>query len=376
MSSPFVFGKIATGKTFINRVNERKRVSENFLSGTNTMLISPRRWGKTSLIRKAADECSKNYPNIRFCFIDLFAIKSEHEFYEVLLTEILKASDTKFESLIKTAKEFLKQIVPIFSLNLDNESSFQLSIEWEQLKKNVSEILDLPDKIAEKRKIKFVICIDEFQKCTQFENSLQFQQQLRSAWQMQQNCSYVLYGSKRHVITQLFENQSMPFYRFGDLLYLNRIEKKYWLPYLQEQFSGTEKEISLHFASMLVSTVQNHPFYVQQLAHQLWIKTKTKVTQKIFDDALEELLLYTSVMYYKETDSLTSLQLSLLHAISDGHVQLTSKKVLNKYNLGTAGNILRIKEALEKKEIIDFFEKRPMFIDPLYEVWLKQNLFK
>lgn len=376
MFSPFVFGKIAGGNAFVNRDKERKRVIQNFLSGINTMLISPRRWGKSSLIKQAAIECSSENGDIRFCFIDLFAVKNEHEFYERLLTEVIKASDTQLESWMKTAKEFLKQIVPIFSLNLDDQSNFKLSLEWEQAKKNAGEILNFPEKIAAKRKIKFVICVDEFQKCMQFDDSLNFQQKLRSVWQTQQHCSYVLYGSKRHVITELFESQSMPFYRFGDLLYLDKIEKKHWLPFIQEQFKSTGKEISPQLASRIVEQVQNHPFYVQQFSHQVWINTTQKATGRIIENAIEELLRYNSVMYYRETDMLTNLQLSLLHAISDGHSQLTSKEVLNKYNLGTSGNILRIKEGLEKKEIVDFFERKPLFIDPLYEVWLKRNLFQ
>ncbi len=375
MSSPFVFGKIATGSSFVNRENERTRIIHNFTAGINTMLISPRRWGKTSLIRQAANECMQDHKNIRFIFIDLFAIQNEHEFYEVYLTEVLKASGTKLESWIKTAKEFLKQIVPIFSLGLNDDSSLKLTLEWEQVKKNTSEILNIPEKIAQSRNCKFVICIDEFQKCTQFKDSLNFQQKLRSLWQLHEQCSYVLYGSKRHIIMELFESQSMPFYRFGDLLYLDKIEKKHWIPYLRKTFRSGEKKIPETVAENLVERVNNHPFYVQQLAHQVWINSEEIVTAETIESAIEELLRYNSVMYYRETEQLTSLQIALLHAIVDGQNMFFSKEVLNKYNLGTPGNIQRIKEGLEKKEVIDFFGQTPLFIDPLYEVWLKQNLF-
>lgn len=95
MRSPFQYGKFATGSTFINRVSERKLLKMNLYSGINTMLISPRRWGKSSLVKEAMEELLIEQPDVRVCFIDAFTIRSEEEFYSVFSREIIKATESK-----------------------------------------------------------------------------------------------------------------------------------------------------------------------------------------------------------------------------------------------------------------------------------------
>jgi len=376
MRSPFVFGKIVTDNAFINREKEIRKLKINLLSGINTILISPRRWGKTSLVNKTAQDLIKENRNMRFCFIDLFEIKNEKEFYEVWLKEILKASATRWEEWVNTGKEMLKGIIPSFSFGIDPQNDFSVKIELQQVKKNSAEILNLPEKIAKKKKLRFIICIDEFQKIAQFDDSLNFQQKLRAKWQYFQETSFCLYGSKRHIITDLFEDQSMPFYRFGDTIYLKKIEKIHWKKYIADSFLKSNKSIPSNIISLLIKTVNNHPYHVQQLAHQVWINTQTNVTVDVFNEAVEELLTYNEIMYIREIDKLSSLQISFIEAIVNKEKHLTSKEVIKEYDLGTTGNINRLKRSVENKEIIDFFEKTPVFIDPLFELWFKQNYLK
>jgi uncharacterized protein len=96
------------------------------------------------------------------------------------------------------------------------------------MEKNYREVLQLPEKIAAKKNINVVICIDEFQNIESFKDSLAFQKKLRTEWQHQQMVTYCLYGSKQQMMTSLFEKQSMPFYRFGDVIYLSKIKRKEW----------------------------------------------------------------------------------------------------------------------------------------------------
>jgi len=119
---------------------------------------------------------------------------------------------------------------------------------------------------------------------------------------------------------------------------------------------------------------RNHPYYVQQLSHQVFINTDAEATDKTVENAIEEIFLYNSVMYMREIENLTMLQINMLRTILAGEKALTSKEVINKYQLGTPGNIQRLKQSLESKEIIDFFEKQPEFIDPFFELWCRRNI--
>lgn len=373
MNSPFTFGKIVSDKTFINRDNELFKLKFNFKSGINSMIISPRRWGKSSLVQKAIEESKSENSNLRVCFIDIFKINSELEFYEILLKEILKNSTSKWEDWIKTGKDFLKNVVPGFNLGIDPQNDFSIKLAWNDIEKSPDEILNLSENIALKENIQFVICIDEFQKITKFKESLNFQQKLRSAWQYQNKTSYCLFGSKRHIITDLFQNQSMPFYRFGDMMFLQKINKKHWVKHIVNVFAETGKKISNELTISIIEKVQNHPYYVQQLSHQVWINTSKIVNKSIIETSIDELLLYNGIMYANEVENLSSLQINYLRAVIDKEEKISSKQSIRKYNLGTPGNIPRIKKAIEKKEIIDFFEKEPNFIDPLFQYWFAKN---
>jgi hypothetical protein len=371
METPFVFGKIVKGRSFINRENELKHLTGNLTSGINTMLISPRRWGKSSLVVKAAQQVSRNNKNIKFCYLDLFRIQDEDHFYESFVHEILKASSNRWQEWVSTAKDLLKGIVSSVSIGTDPTQEFNLKISWENLKREEKTVLDLPEKIAQKKKIRFVICIDEFQKIAAFNESLFFQQKLRSHWQEQNHTSYCLYGSKRHLISEIFTSPSQPFFRFGDVIFLQKIEPRHWYRYIQKQFAATGKIISREIIGRILDVTSNHPYHIQQLAYYLWRLTGKEATLDIFESSLEELLLNNEILFRKELENLTLLQIRYLVAIMNREPHLNSMDTIRKYKLGSPGNLGTIKNALETKEIIDFYESEPVFINPLFEYWLK-----
>ena len=373
MESPFVFGKIAKGKSFINRKPELKQLTGNFKSGINTMIISPRRWGKSSLVLKAAEQVTQDRKKIKVCHLDMYRIQDEQHFFESFTYEVLKASSNMWQDWISTAKELLKGIVSSVSIGTDPSQDFSLKISWENIKKEENAILELPERIAKQKKIKFVICIDEFQKVAEFKNSMFFLERLRSHWQGQKNTCYCLSGSKRNVLTDLFTSQSQPFYRFGDLILLQRIKQKHWHLYIEKQFDATGKSINKNMIDRILEVTGNHPYHIQQLTHYLWRLTEEEVDSSTFEIALEELLLNNEILFKREVEHLTPLQLNYITAIVNKERHLTSMVAINKYKLGSPGNLSTIKSALENKEIIDFYESEPTFINPLFEYWLKRS---
>lgn len=373
MESPFNFGKKVQGDYFINRVEEIKRLETNFISGINTMVIAPRRWGKSSLVDKVSEIVSLKYQDIKFVHLDLFKIKNERDFFEQLLTSAIKASSSKWEDWMKNAKKFLKGLVSSFSVGIDPYQEFNFKLNWEQPEILQTAIIDLPERIAQKKKLKLVICIDEFQKIADFPNSIQLQQLLRSAWQTHKSCTYCLYGSKFHIINELFTNESMPFFNFGDILYLDKIPTEHWHHYISDRFISTGKKIKKKYIEYIIHLSNNHPFHVQQLSHQLWRTSTKSVDDKTFAQALDELLRYNQILYSRIMDGITELQFNMLSAIASGETQLNSRDVIQKYHLGTSGNVETIKKALAKKDLIDFSREKPEFEDPLFEYWFSKN---
>lgn len=375
MDTPFIYGKLAIGENFTDREVEKMRLAQNFLSGTNTILISPRRWGKSSLVLKAASEVQNSDQNILIAFIDLFNIRNEEDFYKALAENVLRVTSSRMEEVVSSVKQFMKQWVPRISFSPDSQQEFSLTLNWNELKKQPDEILDLADNIAQSKKSKLVICIDEFQNIAFFEDPLAFQKKLRSHWQTHQSVSYCLYGSKRHMMMDVFTSPSMPFFKFGDLLFLSRIAINFWILFIRERFRSTGKAISESQAEKIATMAEGHPYYVQQLAQLVWLRTDKEVTSGIVDEAMDGLVLQMSLLFQGITENLTTPQVNFLRLLSDGETRHTTKANIEKYQLGSSAHVIRIKKSLIEKEIIDEQPGGVIILDPVYSNWLRNYYF-
>lgn len=376
METPFIFGKIASADYFTNRKSEIGQLVTNFNSLINTIIISPRRWGKSSLVEKATKIAQQENANIKFCFIDLYNVRSEEQFYQLLSQEVLKVSSSKLDELLEISRSFLTRLIPKISFSPDCNNEISLGADWELVKKQPNEIIELAENIASAKNFKFIICIDEFQNIADFEAPLEFQKKLRSHWQHHKNTGYCLNGSKRHMLLDVFSLQSMPFYKFGDLMFLKKITEEHWVPFIVGRFSATGKTISEKDALLICTLVENHSFYVQQLAHLAWVATKRKCKKEQILDAHENLLLQLGFLYQTNTDGLSNTQVNFLKAVLKEEDKFSSKEVIKTYKLGTSANVNRIKQALENKEIIEIQRNKVEFLDPMYKSWLKKHYFQ
>ena len=373
MEKPFVFGVATSGDNFTDREQETQRLLLNFTHGVNTILKSPRRWGKTSLVKKVAQLAPTKTRKI--VYLDIFSCRTESEFYRLFATSVLKQTSSKWDEWVENTKQFLAHINPKISIGTDPMNDFSISFEYSMQDNAGNDILQLPEKIAIEKGIQIVICIDEFQQISDFEDSKTFQKKLRTVWQLQQHVSYCLFGSKKHLMNELFEKKNLPFYKFGDAIYLTKIETKYWIEYICKRFENTGKHISPELAKEICRLVDNHSSYVQQLAWLLWIRTTDIATEEQLTHALEDLLDQNNILFQSETENLSAYQMNFLKAVIDGiHSKFSSKEIILKYNLGTSANIVRLKSALLQKELIETDGKEIILADPVFGVWFKKEV--
>ena len=376
MENPFVFGKVITGDLFLDRENDRKRLGGNIRSGINSMLISPRRWGKSSLVRQVAEEIQETDKSLRFCFIDMFNIRSEEDFYAEFALSVLKAGSDGWEKWMEDAKILLKGLIPRFNIGSDPMNDFTLTFDWQEVKMNPTEILNLPEAISQKKNFRIVVCLDEFQNLGFFSQPLEFQKTLRAHWQLHNQAVYVLLGSRRHMLIDIFNNPSMPFYRFGDLIMLDKIPSELWPAFIRENFITTGKQISLNLAAKISGLLDNHPYYIQNLAYEVWQITDTICYQETIDTAVSNLLYHNQYLFQLQTESLTNTQVAFLRAMCNGVTSFTSVTTLKTYALGSVSNIRRIRDALIQKEIIDIIQGKAEFLDPLFKLWFVRQFIR
>jgi hypothetical protein len=308
------------------------------------------------------------------CNLDIFNCRNEDQFFKVYANAVLKASTNKWEEFVERVKKYLGRFVPNISFSDTTQTyEFSFGVDLKEPQRSFDEILDLPQQIAADTGKKIIVCINEFQNINEYSNSLAFQQMLRAHWQRHDKVCYCLYGSKRHLLMNIFSNYDMPFYKFGDILFLQKIRREDWVKFIRERFSATHKHISVELAGQIADTMQNHPYYTQQYSQQVWLRTEYECNVEILQTALTGLIDQLSLLFTNIIDSLSVRQISFLMAVAAGINNFSAKETLKKYDLGTSANIKNLKKALLEKDLIDILPNNKIVLqDPTFEYWLKQ----
>ena len=375
MCKKFVYGVAVSNYNFIGRERETKRLLENFKGGINVILMSPRRLGKTSLVKHV---CNKlNNKDIITVYLDIFGCKSEYDFYNKLTAEVLKQTASKSELWFEEAKEFLYRLTPKISFSPEPNSDFSISLGITPKTHTPEEVLQMAETIAIKRKKRIVICIDEFQQIGEMANSKQIQARLRTVWQHQKHVSYCLFGSKHHLMSSIFLHRSMPFFQFGDTISLNKIATEDWVEYIVSHFADGKRTISRELAEEICKFTENYSAYVQQLA---WLVFTLKeegetVTENDVKQAENDLLATNDILFMQMIEPLSEFQLNFLRAIIAGvRKDFGLSEVRKEYNLGSYSNITRLKTALLERDLIEKQETEWVITDPIFAKWLKQKI--
>lgn len=278
------------------------------------------------------------------------------------------------EQALENAKDFLVKVSPKISFSPEPNSDFSLSLGITPKSHTAEEVLALPERIAQKRGIHIVVCIDEFQQIGEFPDSLAVQKRLRSVWQHQKNTSYCLFGSKKHLMANLFQNKRMPFYQFGEMIFLDKISTEDWIKYISDRFESAGKYISPDLALRICEAVGNYSSYVQQLAWNVFAETEKVVSEEILSMAIDELIVQSSALFINQIEGLTTYQMNFIRAVCSGvHEGFGTRDLSLEYDFGTKSNLSRIKRALQEREIIEIEGRRVYMADPVFELWFKRT---
>ena len=183
--SPFQFGTLATEENFIDRTEDRALLKQLLASHINVMLISPRRWGKSSLVKKAMTELSEEDKKVRICYIDAFSIGSEAEFYRTFASQVIACASSKIERWIEDAKKFLTGVVPQIIVNDQITDFVAFDLKFVPQERDKMAILQLPELLAKEKGIRIIVCIDEFQQLANLPEYKDMEGKMRSVWQQQ-----------------------------------------------------------------------------------------------------------------------------------------------------------------------------------------------
>lgn len=373
MEKAFVYGMSVGGDNFTDRIEETKRIKLDFENGINVILISPRRMGKTSLIKKVISEMDS--PEIKVVYMDIYDCRSEYDFYNRFAETIMKSTGNQLEQVMENIKRFLVRVSPKLSFSPEPNSEFSVSLGITPKEYFPEEILELPERIAKEQGVRIVVCIDEFQQIGEFSDSLTVQKRLRGVWQHHQHVSYCFFGSKKHLMENIFQSRRMPFYQFGEMLHLKCIPTEYWVPFICSRFEKYGKKISEEYAARICHTVKNYSSYVQQLAWNVMAETEIEVNEESFTEGFNALLEQNSSLFIQQTEGLTTYQLNFIRLLCNGiHSGFNTQSVVEQYSLGSKSNVDRIKKCLIDRELITIEKEGVFLADCVFELWFKREM--
>ena len=372
MDKAFVYGMSVEGENFTDRIKETARLKKDFENGLNVILMSPRRMGKTSLVKKVKSEIKD--PKLKVVLMDVYDCRSEYDFYNRFASSILKQTASKTEQVLENIKKFLVRVSPKISFSTEPLTDFSLSLGITPKEYSPEEILQLPEVLAKEKNIHLIVCIDEFQQIGEFPDSITVQKRMRGVWQHQQNVSYCLFGSKKHLMTKLFQSRRMPFFQFGEVNELKPIPTKDWVTFIQQRFKDKGQSISAALAQKICETVEGYSSYVQQLAWNVMAETDKEATETSLNNGIEALLAQNASFFTEQTRGLSTYQLNFIRAICKGyHSGFTSKTIAEQFPMGTKSNIPRIMASLLDREIIDEDNSGVVLADCVFQRWFMRE---
>lgn len=263
--NPFKFGKIVEDDFFTDRVEELEKVKQFLDSENNLILISPRRFGKSSLVRKALMQLQR--PSI---VIDLMKVLSPIDLASQILKGVFKIKP--MEKLKHQLSHF--RVLPTVSVNPVTDAIDVSFLPSSQASVILEDALLLVEKVSAPDN-RMIVVLDEFQEVENIAKGLD--RQLRAIMQSQKNINYVFMGSQESMMTEIFERKKSPFYHFGELMHLHKIPYDDFYLYITQRMpekKGCSAEDRIAFmdetAKSILMFTKCHPYYTQQLSSAVY----------------------------------------------------------------------------------------------------------
>ncbi len=360
-NNPFKFGSIVDDPYFINRIKEISRVKSVLNSNNHLILISPRRFGKSSLIYKVVGEI--NRPVIA---LDLQLITSVEDFAAQLLKRIYRLFP--FEKVRQFVKKF--RIIPTISVNpVTNEVDITFHPESSSLPL-LEDVLNLIEKLSNQRK-KIIVVFDEFQEVHHISKELP--RQLRSIMQHHQQINYVFLGSQESLIREIFEKKKSSFYHFGLLMPLGKIPEKDFISYLQDGLKQVTKQDE-KIAHEIIGFTGCHPYYTQQLSYLVWevLFQQPDITAPV-DMAISEMTQIHDIDYERLWNSFNKTDKKIMIGLSVSGIAPLSDAFKRKYYIGATSTVYSSIKRLMGTGYITKDKNKYEIDDPFFKLWIKQR---
>jgi uncharacterized protein len=379
--NPFVYGEIVGAAAFADRDLERARLAQDLADGQKVFLISPRRYGKSSLIRDVMRSLAKN----RFLTVEVtVAASSSYIGFLESYARALVSADTPVSRLRRWASDLLQSVRPElrFEAAAGGDTAFSLAFPGVRTAREAArlaaEVFALPARIAAARKQRMAIALDEFQTIATFDGG-SVEHALRAAVQEQRQVGYVFAGSEPSLMDRMLTSRR-PFYKAGPVMRLEKISETEFAAFVDGRFKATGLAAEAGLGEAIVDLAANVPYDVQRLAHETWDDVRAARRKTVgLDDlhrTLTRLLGEQQMVFEESWQRLTLPQRAVLRAVVlESGRELLSADVRGKHRLPGTSSVQSALAALVKQDICQKEGSRYVLTDSLYREWVARKTF-
>jgi len=379
--NPFIYGEIVTAAAFADRAGERDRLDRDLAEGQKVFLISPRRYGKSSLVRGVLRGLARR--NILTVEVTVASSSSYLGFLESY-AQALIAADTPASRLRRWAGELLQAVRPELRFDADAAGQSRFALAFPSVKtardtaRLAAEVFALPGRIAAARRQRMAIALDEFQAIASF-NGGSVEHALRAAVQDQRAVGYVFAGSEPSLMERML-GPRRPFYKAGPVMRLEKIDPALFAGFVDERFAASGMRTEDGLGAAIVELAANVPYDVQRLAHETWDDTKAAGRKTVgladLHATLRRLLGEQHTIFEESWQRLTLPQRAVLRALvlEDGRA-LLSADVRARHRLPGASTVQAALAALVRQDIAMKDGARYTASDSLYREWVARQTF-
>ena len=373
--NPFIFGEIVDEPNFVDRTTELDQLTRDLADGQKVFLLSPRRFGKSSLVALALLKLKKRH--IHPVSITVSSYSSYAQFLEKFAEKVLRAAGP-WDRVKDWVTRFGRNVKPDVNYNM---TTGEVSIS---LGKGpgfdptpiAPEVFAMPGELTKNGGFRMAICLDEFQQISEF-NGGSVENAIRNQVQEQREVGYVFAGSQPSLMKEML-SAKRPFHRAGPIMFLDKIPAADWKDFIVRQFRNRGRVLDEKGLETLLQIADLIPYDVQRIAHELWdyaeLKDRRELQASDVNSVTDSLVGGQSTYYELLWEQLSARQRATLQALAErGPAALYSQAVLTEFRLGPASTVQKALQSLDSRDILDRYKDTYFFLDPLFPRWIREK---
>jgi uncharacterized protein len=374
--NPFSFGALALDESFADRESEIAELTSDIRNGQDVVVFAPRRWGKSSLVWRAAHAPASE--RVMVAQVDLMTTPTKESLAAALAGSIYEQIASTLERVRERALAPFRglEIQPTISVNPEDGSfsfSFGVAQKPGEIDATLERLLELPGELGAARGRRAALVIDEFQEIVEIDPGLP--KLLRSVFQRQPEVAHVYLGSKRHIMERIFSDANEPFWRSAKSIELGMIDAEPFAAFIVDRFRASGKIIEPAVADELLARTGGHPYATQELCYFLWEQTPSgeEASSERLHGALAAVLRSEHAHFSLLWEGASSVQKQVLQALADEPGRPFTAAYRLRHDLPAATNVQKALRALTQRETVIGEGGTYAIAEPFLAEWVRAN---